>query len=316
MDYRLTWHLYSVLRSLPSLRVVPDVVKSQNIYIDYATQLEMEGLWIWALYIILQMPTSYGDWSIVNLRCKTVQDLLARHATEIGAQEETFLVQELHIPLQFIQEAKAWLALYTGNHDIAFVCLKNAGQTEAAHDEVVGHLATKWLIESQCRANNTVKSHRTLTLGTSNPLYEALESLHNNGRTAFDSTDGLYLEYLRMQHALPELKSYLDPTKIAEGTVAKQLMELYRRVGALSTNIATKTSGTGHKNSSSRDMLEYACLGDISSQVGSWMHKLHQSTMGTRDQASVVTKLRSLPIPTDVRASLFEQIVNDSVIAI
>ena len=54
LDYRLSWHLWEVLRALSYTHLSK---QSQGVLnASYAAQLESEGLWKWAVFILLHEP--------------------------------------------------------------------------------------------------------------------------------------------------------------------------------------------------------------------------------------------------------------------
>lgn len=54
LDYRLSWHLWEVLRALNFTHLGQ---QSQGVLtVGYAAQLESEGLWEWSIFILLHQP--------------------------------------------------------------------------------------------------------------------------------------------------------------------------------------------------------------------------------------------------------------------
>lgn len=54
VDYRLSWHLWEVLRALNYTHLLKQGQGVLNA--SYAAQLESEGLWEWAVFILLHEP--------------------------------------------------------------------------------------------------------------------------------------------------------------------------------------------------------------------------------------------------------------------
>lgn len=54
MDYRLSWHLWEVLRALNYSHLCRQGQGVLNA--SYAAQLESEGLWEWAVFVVLHEP--------------------------------------------------------------------------------------------------------------------------------------------------------------------------------------------------------------------------------------------------------------------
>ncbi|XP_068024646.1 nuclear pore complex protein Nup98-Nup96 [Melanerpes formicivorus] len=141
LDYRLSWHLWVVLRALNFSHLSQ---QGQGVLTaGYAAQLESQGLWHWAIFILLHQPDT-------NLREKAVRELLSRHcqlqeSSEAWAQE-TFLTQRLCVPPAWIHEAKAVRARMEGDkHKEAFFLFK-AGHWNQCHKLVVRYLASDAII--------------------------------------------------------------------------------------------------------------------------------------------------------------------------
>jgi len=54
LDYRLSWHLWEVLRALNYTHLLKQGQGVLNA--SYAAQLESEGLWEWAVFVLLHEP--------------------------------------------------------------------------------------------------------------------------------------------------------------------------------------------------------------------------------------------------------------------
>ncbi|NXS93869.1 NUP98 protein, partial [Jacana jacana] len=54
LDYRLSWHLWEVLRALNYTHLFRQGVLNAS----YAAQLESEGLWEWAVFVLLHEPNT------------------------------------------------------------------------------------------------------------------------------------------------------------------------------------------------------------------------------------------------------------------
>jgi hypothetical protein len=72
-----------------------------SLFMNFAMQLEVEGLWYWAIYIILQLPDSQS-----TLKTLAIKDLISRHCVELSDKDEEFLKSKLSIPVEWIEEAK------------------------------------------------------------------------------------------------------------------------------------------------------------------------------------------------------------------
>lgn len=56
LDYRLSWHLWEVLRALNYTHLSEQCQGVLNA--SYAAQLESDGLWEWAVFVLLHIPSA------------------------------------------------------------------------------------------------------------------------------------------------------------------------------------------------------------------------------------------------------------------
>ncbi|NXK46486.1 NUP98 protein, partial [Chauna torquata] len=141
VDYRLSWHLWEVLRALNYTHLFKQGQGVLNA--SYAAQLESEGLWEWAVFILLHE-------SDTHIREKAVRELLSRHCalseTPESWAKETFLTQRLCVPAEWIHEAKAVRARMEGDKYKEALFLFKAGHWNQCHKLVVRHLASDAII--------------------------------------------------------------------------------------------------------------------------------------------------------------------------
>ncbi|KFZ63494.1 Nuclear pore complex protein Nup98-Nup96, partial [Podiceps cristatus] len=141
LDYRLSWHLWEVLRALNYTHLFKQGHGVLNA--SYAAQLESEGLWEWAVFVLLHEPDRH-------IREKAVRELLNRHCvlseTPESWAKETFLTQRLCVPPEWIHEAKAVRARMEGDKHKEALFLFKAGHWNQCHKLVVGHLASDAII--------------------------------------------------------------------------------------------------------------------------------------------------------------------------
>uniref|UniRef100_A0A8V5GP24 Nuclear pore complex protein Nup98-Nup96 n=1 Tax=Melopsittacus undulatus TaxID=13146 RepID=A0A8V5GP24_MELUD len=141
LDCRLSWHLWEVLRALNYTHLSQ---QSQGVLnTSYAAQLESEGLWEWAVFILLHEPNTH-------IREQAVRELLNRHCVLSESPEswakETFLTQRLCVPPHWIHEAKAVRARMEGDKHKEALFLFKAGHWNQCHKLVVRHLASDAII--------------------------------------------------------------------------------------------------------------------------------------------------------------------------
>ncbi|XP_066033346.1 nuclear pore complex protein Nup98-Nup96 isoform X2 [Chamaea fasciata] len=141
LDFRLSWHLWEVLRALNYSHLSQQSWGVLNT--SYAAQLESEGLWEWAVFVMLHEPDT-------PRREKAVRELLSRHCALAESPEswakETFLTQRLCLPPHWIHEAKAVRARMEGDKHKEALFLFKAGHWNQCHKLVVRHLASDAII--------------------------------------------------------------------------------------------------------------------------------------------------------------------------
>ncbi|XP_042901697.1 nuclear pore complex protein Nup98-Nup96 isoform X1 [Parasteatoda tepidariorum] len=140
LDYRLSWLLHLALTSI-GFNIPSDL--ACTLHSNFASQLESLDMWHWSVFVILHHPDA--TW-----RTKTVKDILLRHVTleqnKLMSVKETFLLESLLIPEQWIYEAKAIRAGNEGNRaDEAWYLLK-AGCWSKSHKIVLKYLVSNAVI--------------------------------------------------------------------------------------------------------------------------------------------------------------------------
>ncbi|XP_025029555.1 nuclear pore complex protein Nup98-Nup96 isoform X1 [Python bivittatus] len=141
LDYRLSWHLWEVLRALNYTHLSEQCQGVLNA--SYAAQLEREGLWEWAVFVLLHTPNA-------QTRERAVRELLNRHCKLLEMPEswdkEAFLTEKLGVPPEWIYEAKALWARREGDKPREALYLFKAGRWNQCHQLVVRHLASDAII--------------------------------------------------------------------------------------------------------------------------------------------------------------------------
>ncbi|XP_048644115.1 nuclear pore complex protein Nup98-Nup96 isoform X6 [Marmota marmota marmota] len=141
LDYRLSWHLWEVLRALNYTHLSEQ--SKGVLQASYAGQLESEGLWEWAIFVLLHIDNS-------SMREKAVRELLTRHCQLMETPEswakETFLTQKLCVPAEWIHEAKAVRAHMECDKHLEALYLFKAGHWNRCHKLVIQHLASDAII--------------------------------------------------------------------------------------------------------------------------------------------------------------------------
>ncbi|XP_070605466.1 nuclear pore complex protein Nup98-Nup96-like isoform X1 [Erythrolamprus reginae] len=141
LDHRLSWHLWEALRALNYTHLSEQCQGVLNA--SYAAQLEREGLWEWAVFVLLHTPNA-------QTRERAVRELLNRHCKLLelpeSGEKEAFLTQKLCVPPAWIYEAKALWARREGDKTREALCLFKAGHWNQCHQLVVRHLASEAII--------------------------------------------------------------------------------------------------------------------------------------------------------------------------
>uniref|UniRef100_A0A8C0DZU9 Nuclear pore complex protein Nup98-Nup96 n=1 Tax=Balaenoptera musculus TaxID=9771 RepID=A0A8C0DZU9_BALMU len=141
LDYRLSWHLWEVLRALNYTHLSEQC--EGVLQASYAGQLESEGLWEWAIFVLLHIDNS-------SMREKAVRELLTRHCQLLETPEswakEIFLTEKLCVPAEWIHEAKAVRAHMESDRHLEALYLFKAGHWNRCHKLVIRHLASDAII--------------------------------------------------------------------------------------------------------------------------------------------------------------------------
>lgn len=141
LDYRLSWHLWEVLRALNYKHLSEQC--EGILHASYAGQLENEGLWEWAVFVLLHINNS-------SMREKAVRELLTRHCQLVETPEswakETFLTQKLCVPAEWIHEAKAVRAHMECDRHLEALYLFKAGHWNHCHKLIIRYLASDAII--------------------------------------------------------------------------------------------------------------------------------------------------------------------------
>lgn len=181
LDFSLSWFLLTVCRSahvgsIPALR-------SSEITVAFATQLEMAGMWTWSVYVLLSLPSSSSSQDECLIRIRAVKDVIFKHAEELEnaatgviSQTSTPQVNEeavaklfhlsrggnpiigigsshhhqhnnSNIPTVWIYEALAQLYQYRGDWMNEVWARLKAEQWEEAHELVISRWATNVIID-------------------------------------------------------------------------------------------------------------------------------------------------------------------------
>ncbi|WOO81507.1 Nucleoporin [Vanrija pseudolonga] len=197
-DFRLPWHLYLLLSRVLAKRDFEDREEADDdgqsfsatadqITSSYAQQLEEEGQWTWAAFVLLHLERA-------SSRRTAIQALLFRHP-EPSPRDQDFLINTLHVPIEWLHEARAANLAAEGDVYKEYYALIPANLPDRAQRLLVGKLAP----EAALRDDRNLLRR----------LCEALEPLKPTG---WEYNGGLYLEYLEI---VTEVKGLLKSVKNA-----------------------------------------------------------------------------------------------------
>lgn len=145
-DYRLAWQLRSLMsrRYIRDFNIPPEQrhlgetvdAKADELTVNFAAQLEAQGRWHWAMFVVLHLLD--GD-----ARELAVRELLARHVEDLEEDCEKFLFvkERLLVPERWISEAKALHARYLQLHVREAEYLLSSHAWAEAHRTIVQKVA-------------------------------------------------------------------------------------------------------------------------------------------------------------------------------
>ncbi|XP_036991657.2 nuclear pore complex protein Nup98-Nup96 isoform X4 [Artibeus jamaicensis] len=251
LDYRLSWHLWEMLRALNYTHLSEQC--EGVLQASYAGQLESEGLWEWAIFVLLHIENS-------SMREKAVRELLTRHCQLLETPEswakETFLTQKLCVPAEWIHEAKAVRAHMESNRHLEALYLFKAGHWNHCHKLVIRHLASDAIINENYDylkgfLEDLAPPERSSLIQdweTSGLVYldyiQVLEMIHHIQQV---ECSGYELEQLQTKvtslcNRVEQIQCYNAKDRLAQSDMAKRVANLLRVVLSLQHPDATSDS--------------------------------------------------------------------------
>ncbi|XP_017205442.1 nuclear pore complex protein Nup98-Nup96 isoform X15 [Oryctolagus cuniculus] len=242
LDYRLSWHLWEVLRALNYTHLSEQC--EGVLQVSYAGQLESEGLWEWAIFVLLHIDNS-------SMREKAVRELLTRHCQLIETPEswakETFLTQKLCVPAEWIHEAKAVRAHMESDKHLEALYLFKAGHWNRCHKLVVRHLASDAIINENYDylkgfLEDLAPPERSSLIQdweTSGLVYldyiQVIEMLHRIQQVDFSSyeLEQLHTKVTSLCNRIEQIQCYNAKDRLAQSDMAKCVANLLRVVLSL-----------------------------------------------------------------------------------
>ncbi|XP_024907346.1 nuclear pore complex protein Nup98-Nup96 isoform X6 [Pteropus alecto] len=242
LDYRLSWHLWEVLRALNYTHLSEQC--EGVLQASYAGQLESEGLWEWAVFVFLHIDNS-------SMREKAVRELLTRHCQLLETPEswakETFLTQKLCVPAEWIHEAKAVRAHMESDKHLEALYLFKAGHWNRCHKLVIRHLASDAIINENYDylkgfLEDLAPPERSSLIQdweTSGLVYldyiQVLEMLHHIQQVDCSGyeLEQLHIKVTSLCNRIEQIQCYNAKDRLAQSDMAKRVANLLRVVLSL-----------------------------------------------------------------------------------
>lgn len=121
---------------------------------DFASQLENEGLWHWAIFVLMHIKRR-------PQRERAVQNMLERNVSvsaKVALNEaEKFVIFKLGVPESWLDYAKAVKAGSFGKHHLQAKYLLKAKHWASAHEVIFEHIAPDAIINGGLKSKNASK---------------------------------------------------------------------------------------------------------------------------------------------------------------
>lgn len=141
MDFRLSWLLLQVLRGIGYHHCSES--SEAHLHVSFAGQLEVNGLWQWAIFVLLHLRDQ-------SQREIAVQALLYRYIDLSQDAEylkkEKFIINDLGVPEKWIYWAKAVRAGSLRKYHAQADYLLKAKQWASAHEVIMNHIVPDAII--------------------------------------------------------------------------------------------------------------------------------------------------------------------------
>ncbi|XP_030369193.1 nuclear pore complex protein Nup98-Nup96 [Scaptodrosophila lebanonensis] len=219
MDFRLSWLLLQTLEALGYNHC--GSWSEAQLHVDFANQLESDGLWEWSTFVLLHIKEQ-------NQRESAVKNMLQRHVSvseEIAlTEQENFVIHRLGVPEHWVNFAKALQAGYSGQRHLQAKYLLRAKEWAMAHEIIYLHIAPDAIIN-----NDTDYLHDLLTQFecTDEGSIVKVPNWANEGQIFLDFIDiSAKFEQIRSMNNVEDIQARWEGLK-------PQLSDLCSRINAL-----------------------------------------------------------------------------------
>lgn len=189
-EHTLPWHTYVTLARALDVRDFADAEHGARLSIAYAAQLESQGLWHWAAFVLLHIEAAH-------VRQAAVQALLERNVEHLA--EHAAFLDALCIPATWRAGAEAIAAHAANNYYHEYVCWLRAESLSNAHEIAVTRLAPEAF----------VRGDAALLLDLFRPFGEAEQEARAAGKPfmieGWNAAGRVLLDYATLPHILPPL---------------------------------------------------------------------------------------------------------------
>jgi hypothetical protein len=277
LDYRLSWHVYLLL-----LNHFSESLQSHQLHVNYAFQLELVGLWQWAIYVLMHLEEELEHTArqkerayletheeqrkrLAMNRVDAIKHILSRYIDTCDSSVEKFLLETLNIPARWIHEARALKNMYDRDYIQLANNLISCGNYEEAHTLVVETLAPVAIL-------NDVKVVLKKLLDTLAVHQQKLRGWETRGYIYYNYLDNEQ-EYNYVIDYLHKNSEYIEPDKLL-----KAIDALYSAYKETAENIPKLVTSYDLHNrpQSEQNTLISICIQDMSAFVSKVLVEIAQ----------------------------------------